>query len=427
MEVRLMPNQQRMLEGYRVLDFTQFVAGPTCTRLLGEMGAEVIKLELAPGGDRVRAGGLKPLQPEHKDTTHSSYYLQHDHSKLSFAIDMKKPGARELVMSMIPKFDVVVENFAPGVIKRLGFDYESVRKVNPKIIMCSISMAGQTGPLSDKAGYDYIGQAYAGVTDGIGEPDRAPAVVTMAIGDVSTGVAAAMAVGFALLHRERTGEGQYLDASLLDTYFHMHESNVPQVSLRGEKFKPTRAGSQHPGGGPTGVFHYRGDQYVYLTVPTPHQFVQLTRAMGMPELATDPRFKSARGRRDNNAEMQKIIEDWLATFEKRDDAIAALDKERVPCAPVLTVNEAVNHPHLSERKTVRWVNDPLLGKVALPGVPVKFSAWPDKTEVRSARLGEDNERVLREYAQLSDDKIRKLYQDGVLVRDPTIGPNPAGA
>src|SRR5271163_3008950 len=164
-----MANKPRMLEGYRVLDFTQFVAGPTCTRLMAEMGAEVIKLELAPDGDRVRAGGLKPLQPEQKGSSHSTYYMQHNHSKLSFAIDLKKPGARELVMSMIPKVDVVVENFAPGVVKRLGFSYEDVQKVNPKIIMASISMAGQTGPLSYKAGYDYIGQAYAGVMDGIGE------------------------------------------------------------------------------------------------------------------------------------------------------------------------------------------------------------------------------------------------------------------
>jgi len=420
-----MPNKPRMLEGYRVLDFTQFVAGPTCTRLLAEMGAEVIKLELAPGGDRVRGGGLKPLQPEQKDSSHSTYYLQHNHSKLSFAIDLKKPGARELVMSMIPKIDVVVENFAPGVIKRLGFAYEDVKKVNPAIIMCSISMAGQTGPLSYKAGYDYIGQAYAGVTDGIGEPDRAPSAATMAIGDVSTGVAAAMAVGFALLHRERTGEGQYLDGSLLDTYFHMHESNVPMVALRGDKYRPTRGGSQHPQGGPTGIFHYRGDQYIFLTIPTPHQWVQFCRAMEMPELANDPRFKGARGRRDNNAELQKVIEDWLAKFPTRDDAIAALDKERVPCAPVLTVNEAVKHPHLNERKTVRWIQDPLLGKVAIPAVPVKFSAWPDRTEVRSARLGEDNERVLHELTNLSGDQIKQLYADGILVRDAKLGANPA--
>jgi crotonobetainyl-CoA:carnitine CoA-transferase CaiB-like acyl-CoA transferase len=142
--------------------------------------------------------------------------------------------------------------------------------------------------------------------------------------------------------------------------------------------------------------------------------------MGMPELLTDPRFKSARGRRDNRFELREVIEKWLATFPTRDDAIAALDKERVPCAPVLSLNEAVKHPHMNERKTVRWVQDPELGRVAIPGVPVKFSAWPDKTEVRSARLGEDNERILHQVLKMSDDQIKKLYADGILVRDPTL-------
>jgi len=412
-----MANPPRMLEGYRVLDFTQYVAGPTCSRLMAELGAEVVKLELAPGGDRIRDWGLKPRTAE--NSSHSTYYMQHDHSKLSFAIDMKQPGARDLVMSMVPKFDVLVENFAPGVIKRMGFAYEEVKKVNPKIIMCSISMAGQTGPLSDKAGYDLIGQAYAGITDGIGERDRAPAVIGMAIGDVSTGVAAAMAVCAALLHRERTGEGQYLDASLTDTYFHMHELNVPKVALAGDRVRPKRAGSQVDGPGPAGVFRYRGDEYVMILI-TPHQWPQMVRAMGQPELANDPRFKGARARHDNRLELQALVEQWLASFPTRDAAIAAMDKERVPCAPVLSLNEAVAHPHLNERKTVRWVQDPLLGKVAIPAVPVKFSAWPDRTDLRSARLGEDNERVLRDYLGLSGARIQELYASGVLVRDPMI-------
>jgi CoA:oxalate CoA-transferase len=409
--------QPRMLEGYRVLDFTQYVAGPTCSRLMAELGAEVVKIELAPGGDRVRDWGLKPRTSD--GTSHSTYYMQHDHSKLSFAIDLKQPDGRDLVMSMIPKFDVLVENFAPGVIKRLGFGYDKVKQVNPRMIMCSISMAGQTGPLSEKAGYDLIGQAYAGITDGIGEPDRAPSVIGMAIGDVSTGVAAAMAVCAALLHRERTGEGQYLDASLTDTYFHMHELNVPKIALAGDRVRPKRAGSQVDGPGPAGVFRYRDDQYVMILI-TPHQWPQMVRAMGKPDLASDSRFKGARARHANRFELQAIIEQWLASFPTRDDAIAAMDKERVPCAPVLTVNEAVSHPHLNQRKTVRWVQDPLLGKVAIPAVPVKFSAWPDRTELRSARLGEDNERVLRQYLALGDERIQELYTRGVLVRDPTI-------
>jgi len=414
-----MPNKPQMLEGYRVLDFSQFVAGPTCSRILAEMGAEVIKVEIAPEGDRTRSAGLKPLEGKHKSTTHSTYYMQHNHSKLSIALDLKKPAARELVLAMVPKVDVVVENFAPGVMKRMGFSYEDLKRINPKIIMCSISMAGQTGPLSSRAGYDPIGQSYAGVTDGLGEKDHAPSITTMAIGDVSTGVASAMAVGFAIIHRDRTGEGQHLDASLLDTYFHMHEANVPMVALRGDKFTPTRAGSIPARAPLVGIYPCAGG-YVYICLVA-HQWPQLGRAMAMPELSKDPRFLGARLRAQNGDDLEAIIKKWFAGFEKREDAIAALEKERVPCAPVLTLNEAMRHPHLNERRTIRWIDDPILGKLAIPGLPVKFSAWPDRTELRSARLGEDNERILHDVLEMKDDQIAKLYADGVLVRDPQLG------
>jgi CoA:oxalate CoA-transferase len=236
-------------------------------------------------------------------------------------------------------------------------------------------------------------------------------------------MSAAMAVGFALLHRERTGEGQYMDASILDTYFHMHEANVPMVSLRGGKYRPTRSGSQHPNGGPTGILRYRGDQYIFLAV-MPHQWPQMVRAMGKPELASDPRFRSARGRRDNNEALKGIIEEWLGSFHTRDDALAALDKERVACAPVLSLNEAMEHPHLRARNTVRRVKDRFLGELDIPGVPVKFSAWPDKLDLRAALLGEDNERVLHEVLGMPEDRIKALYSEGVLVRDPALTAEP---
>src|SRR5215475_2174620 len=189
----------RMLEGYRVLDFTHYVAGPTCTRILGEMGADVIKIERSLEGDHVRVLGVV------RDGM-SSYYVQHNHSKRSLGVDLRNPRGRELLLSMIPKSDVVVENFAPGVIADMGFGYEALKKINPRIIMCSVSVAGQTGPLSYKPGYDFLGASIAGVIDQLGEPDRPPIAPPMAIGDVSTGVASAMAVGFALLNRERSGE-----------------------------------------------------------------------------------------------------------------------------------------------------------------------------------------------------------------------------
>jgi len=314
----------------------------------------------------------------------------------------------------------VVENFAPGVMARAGLGYDELRAIHPGLIMCSISLAGQTGPLSQKPGYDYMGAAYAGITALIGEPDRGPAQITTAIGDSATGMTAAMAVGFALLHRERTGEGQYIECSLLDTYFHMHEVNVPKASLRGASFAPRRAGSLHHDGGPTGVFRYQGEEFIAIMV-MPHQWKQMVGAMGMPALADDPRFSTPRARRDNNEALKQIVEEWLGRFPSREAAVRELEQNRIPCAPVLTIHEAIAHPHLRQRGTVRRVKDRLIGEFDIPGIPVKFSRWPDgRASIRADLLGEHNEQVLRELLGLSDSDLCSLYADRVLVRDPSL-------
>ena len=407
-----------MLTGYRVLDITQFVAGPTCTRLLAEAGADVIKIELAPYGDRSRFQGLKPRAPEHKNTSQSTYFFQQNHSKKSLALDFKHPKSRELLKRLAAKCDVLVENFTPGVMSRAGLGYEDLKKINPKLIMCSISFAGQSGPLSDKPGYDYIAQALAGITGVIGEPEGKPAQVPVAIGDASTGVAAAMAVGFALLHRERTGEGQFIEATLIDTYFHMHEANVPKVAIRGDSFVPKREGSLHPNGGPVGVFDCGRDEFLVICALA-HQWPQMVKALGMPELEKDPRFASARARSDNNKLIADIVEEWLKRFPSRDAAIAALEKERIPCAPVLTLNDAMAQPHLVERGTVRQVRDAQIGPFAIPGSPVRFSAWSGQAELRADLLGENNEKILHELG-LSDDDISQLYSEKIIVQDPSL-------
>lgn len=405
-----MEKRPRMLEGYRVLDFTHFVAGPTCTRILGELGAEVIKIERSLEGDHVRQLGLV------RDGM-STYYFQHNHCKRSFAIDLRKPRARELVLAMIPKIDVLVENFAPGVIADMGFGYEALKKINPRLVMCSVSVAGQTGPLSYKPGYDYLGASLSGVLEQIGQPEGPPVIPPMAIGDVSTGVAAAMAVGFALLHRERSGEGQYLDASLLDTYFHMHELAVPVVSLRPGRWSMRRGGQLHPTGSPCGIFQAR-DGWVFIIVQQ-HEIGRLWKAMDRPELAREPRFATNRDRLKNNQALKEIIEQWLQSFPDREGAIRALDAERVPCAPVYKLEESMAQPHLRERKTVRRVKHDAIGEFDIPGMPVKFSAWPDRTDVKASRVGEDNDAVLREVLGMPASEISALYDEGVLLR-PTI-------
>lgn len=410
-----MTNGLPMLKGYRVLDMTQIVAGPTCTRIMAELGAEVVKVELPPLGDRTRMGGLKSRDPAHKRSSRSTYYFQHNHSKKSIAIDFKNPKGLALLKEMVAKFDVLVENFTPGVMARAGLSYDELKKINPKLIMCSISMAGQDGSLSQRPGYDYIAQAYAGITDLIGEPDGDPALITMAIGDSATGLSAAMGIAFALLHRERTGEGQYIEATLLDTYFQMHEVNIPRISLR-KGYQPKRTGSQHPDGGPTGIFKCSDGTYISMAL-LPHQWKSFCEAIGNLDLMEDPRFNTASLRRDNNLQLKEIFEEWLANFESRDAAINELDKLRIPCAPVLTLNEALEHPHIKSRGTVRKVRDEILGEFDIPGFPVKFSRWEVSKDLKADSFGEHNVEVLKEHLNLSEEQIQKLYEEKVLLRE----------
>lgn len=414
-----MAQGNNMLTGYRVLDFSQFVAGPTCARIMAELGAEVIKVELAPGGDRGRQSGLRPVGEELGRSSASTYYFQHNHSKKSLCLDVKSEAGRALFLDLVAKSDVLVENFSPGVMDRMGFGYEALKEINPGLVMCSISLAGQSGPLSNQPGFDYMGAAYAGLTEALGEPDRAPSQLPIAIGDSATGVAAAMAVGYALLHRERTGEGQYVESTLLDTYFHMHEVNVPKIAIRGRSAMPGRSGSIHPDGGPTGVFRTPGETFIAIMV-MPYQWRQMVEAMGRPDLAKDPRFSSPRARRDNKETLRDLVEAWLATFPSRDAALDALAAHRIPCAPILSVLDAMNHPHLVERGTVRSVSDAHIGSFKIPGMPVRFSSWPQASDPQAALLGEHNEEILESVLGRKPEEIATLYADQVLMRDPLI-------
>jgi crotonobetainyl-CoA:carnitine CoA-transferase CaiB-like acyl-CoA transferase len=215
-----------LLDGYKVIDFTQYVAGPTVTKLMAEMGAEIIKIELAPNGD------LSRNFPYIRDRR-SAYFVQQNRGKMSLCIDMKTSIGKSIVRDLITKVDVLTQNYAPGVIGRMGFDYETVSKLNPKIIMCSVSTFGQTGPLAADPGYDFIGQAYAGVTSLSGEEGGPYYPPALALGDVSTGVHAYAAVATALLHRERTGEG-YFAARLLLPLSRYGRGDGKRESRRGE-------------------------------------------------------------------------------------------------------------------------------------------------------------------------------------------------
>jgi crotonobetainyl-CoA:carnitine CoA-transferase CaiB-like acyl-CoA transferase len=279
--------------------------------------------------------------------------------------------------------------------------------------MCSISAFGQTGPLSHLSGFDYIAQAYAGVTSVIGEPDRPPSLPMLAIGDVTTGVHAACALGFALLDVHRTGGGQHLDISLLDCYFHHHEVNVQAYSASGGAIVPRRAGSHHYAVAPTGIF--RGPEGYIMILALLHQWPVLCKAMGREDLVKDERFKTNELRVANQKELIALIEGWLQGFPTDAAAIAALQAVRVPVAPILTVAQAVAHPHHRARGTVRTVSDRMLGEFDIPGMPLRFSNHPELPPLQAPLLGEHNAEILTGLLGYGAAQVAELEQGGVLV------------
>lgn len=399
-----------ILDGYKIIDFTQYLAGPTATRLMAELGAEIIKVEMSPFGDPSRSF---PYRSKEK---RSAYFVQQNRGKKSLCIDLKNEKSKAILTDLIKECDVLIENFAPGVIERMGFGWEAVHKINPKLVMCSISAFGQTGPLSHLPGFDYIAQAYAGVTSVIGEADSAPSLPALGIGDVTTGVHAAGALSFALIDVHRTGLGQHLDISLLDCYFHQHEVNVQAYSASKGKIVPRRAGSHHYAVAPTGIF--QGPQGYIMILALLHQWPVLCKAMGREELTDSPQFGTNELRLENLKELIAVIEDWLQSFATDEAAIAALQAVRVPVAPVLTVPQAIDHPHHRERGTVRRINDRMLGEFDIPGMPLRFSNHPDLLPLEAPFLGEQNHEILGEWLSYSEAQINALEEEGVLSSAP---------
>lgn len=398
--------EQTLLTGYKVLDFTHALAGPTTTRLMAEMGAEVIKVEQAPYGDPAR---LTPVIKQKR----SAYFVQHNLGKQGVCVNLKTDAGREIIRALVPHMDVVVENYSPGVMGRMGFDYANLKKLNSRLIMCSISVLGQSGPLSHLPGFDYIAQAYAGITEMIGEPNQSPVIPTTSMGDVSTGVHALAAIACALLHRERTGEGQFIDVSLLDAYIHKLDSGLELYEASQGQIVPTRGGAHHTVVAPCGVFK-AAQGYILLIAILPHHWRSLTEVMGRPELYDDPRFRTMTDRAQNRETLTVELERWLQSFPDRDTVLTLLEKEHVPVAPVLTIPEIVQQPHFLERGAVRQISDRVFGTLRLPGFPFHFSIPRESRPLIAPDLGEHNEAVLGRYLGYDAAHVAHLTDTGVL-------------
>jgi crotonobetainyl-CoA:carnitine CoA-transferase CaiB-like acyl-CoA transferase len=402
-------SNEHLLTGVRMLDFTRALAGPSCSRMFAEMGAEVIKIEAAPKGDLTRA--VSKLRGER-----SLYYVQQNLNKKSVCIDLRTPAGMALVRELVPHCDVVLENFRPGVMAGMGLDYDALRALREDIILCSISALGQQGPLADKPGYDFIAQAYAGVTSMIGERDDSPYIPLLGIGDVSTGVHGAFAIAAALLHRARTGRGQHLDIALLDCYYHYHEVNVHQYSATGGTLQPTRTGRHMGYVCPAGV--YRGTGGDVMLMGFLHHWPDLCAAMGRDDLATAAGWATDAERLAQLDHVVAVIEAWLGTFPDVASAIARLEAHGVPCAPILSVAETVTHPHLVARGTVRSITDPIVGEFKVPGMPIKTSEYPADRPYVAPTLGQHNAEVLGGLLGKSAADLADLVAAGVLQAGP---------
>ncbi|MEX2480179.1 MAG: CoA transferase [Gammaproteobacteria bacterium] len=394
-----------ILDGIRVLDFTQYLAGPTVTRLMAEMGADIIKVERGPAGDPSRA------LPAVKNGR-SGYFVQQNLGKRSLCLDMDHAATDDIVRDLVRNVDVVVENFGPGVMDKRGWDFASLQALNPRLVMASISAFGRNSPLSHKTGFDWIAQAFAGVMAVTGPRGGAPHPVGMGMADVNAGVHAFSAIGYALFNRERTGRGQWMDISMIDCLFHMHEINLQVNQITDGQFQPGPVGNHHQLLCPCGV--YKGPEgYIALLIVQP-QWKNMCRAMERPDLESDPRFAESPERARNQEILIPMIEAWLATFPSDAAALERLEACRVPCGPVLNPTDAVTHPYFVERGTVRAVEDPILGELKLPGFPLRFSGQSDYPARQAPLLGQHNTAVLSEVAAYDEARIAALTQDGVL-------------
>ena len=400
-----MTGDERWLEGITVLDLTRYLAGPACTRMLVELGADVIKIEHPPYGDPNRSN--RPRTNRRAGT-----HIQQNRGKRSVCLDINTAEGVAIIKDLVRHADVVVENFTPGVMARKGLGYFDLKAIKPDVIMASVSGFGQTGPLAERPCFDLVAQAMAGLMHMTGDPDGPPTFVGIGVADTNAGVHAFGAIGHALFHRERTGRGTHLDISMADALLPFHDMTIHTVSMDPDRPEPIRQGRHFPTLSPAGAF--RGPEGWIIILCIEWQIKNLWAALGDPALADDDRFKSNPDRIKNRDELTEIIEAWMATFATDAAVLDALVAARVPAGPVLTPGEILNHPHFAERNMVRIVDDPLAGPVAIPGFPIKSSDPLPDDDYQAAALGEHNAEVLGGLLGISNERLAELEAAGVI-------------
>lgn len=396
-----MSGMKKPLEGLKVLDFTRVYSGPYCTMLLGDLGAEVIKVERKDVGDDTHF--FQPVKSSEKGSE-SGYFTYLNRNKKSLSLDLKNPGAVEIIKDLACWADVLVENFSPGVMERLGIGYEVLKEKNPKLIYGSISGFGQTGPYKMKSAYDVVCQAMGGFMALTGEKNGMPYKLGPSVVDALAGIHMAFAIMTAVHYRDKTGEGQYIDVAMMDTAFSVLENFVVTKTLMGEA--PTRNGNANLGSAPFNTFKTK-DGYVAIACANNRLFKKLAVTMDRLDLLEEEKYSENHLRKQNEETLNAEVEKW--TQGKTASEVAEiLDKVGVPVGQILGIDELVDNPHLKERDMLVEIDHPVLGKVVYPGNPIKFSETSEVCFERAPQLGEHNEYILKEILNKKAEEIEAL-------------------
>lgn len=394
---------RRALEGIRVLDFTRVLAGPYCTMVLGDLGADIIKVERDGIGDDLRQWG-PPFMPDGEST----YFLSVNRNKRSIVLDLKNATGRDLALKLVRQSDVVLENFRPGVMESLGMGYEQLREINPRLIYCSITGYGTTGPLAERPGYDVIMQGMGGLMSVTGEPQGTPMRVGVAIVDVVTGIYSGVAILGALQSRNRSGQGQRVDLSLLETCLAIMPNLTAGYLLAGAK--PDRLGNGHPNAVPYKVFATR-DGNITLAVGNDEQWRRLCEAVGHPELARDTRYAENHARIARREEVETLVSDWFAQ-KRTDEWMELLPKMEVPSGPVYTIDRVLADAQIEALGILKTITHPTSGPLRVVGSPFHLSTDDTEPYRPPPRLGEHTADVLKEVLAVSDADFQALQQAG---------------
>ena len=391
------------LAGVRVLDLSRVLAGPFCSMMLGDMGAEIIKVEEPGKGDDTRTwppsvGG------------EATYFLSVNRNKKSLTLNLKAPEGQRILGRLIARSDVLLENFRPGTMERLGFGYEMLKRTHPRLVYCSISGFGESGPEAGRPGYDLIVQGESGLMDLTGFPDGPPVKVGTSIADLVAGMAAAHGVVLALYARQKTGKGQKVEVAMLDVMASLLTYQAGIYFATGQR--PTRRGNQHPSIVPYAVFK-AADAYLTVGVANNSLWERFCQALGRPELATDPRFETEAQRVANREALIPLLNEILGE-QPVAEWLERLDKVGVPAGRIKTVAEVCESPHLKERGMIVSLPHPKAGTVTVFGVPIRLWATPGAVVEPPPLLGQHTEEILVRLLRMSRAQVARLRAAGVV-------------